>query len=106
MEVIGASGAISGLMGAAIRILPVQRPWNLKGPLLPLLSRPVLIFTAAWIAINLLMGLTSFGANLTGGGVQAIAWQAHVGGYLAGLFLAGLFDRLRPHNPVEIFNQA
>lgn len=106
MEVIGASGAISGLMGAAIRILPVQRPWNLEGPLLPLLSRPVLIFTAAWIAINLLMELTSFGANLTGGGVQAIAWQAHVGGYLAGLFLAGLFDRLRPHNPVEIFNQA
>jgi membrane associated rhomboid family serine protease len=108
MEVIGASGAISGLMGAAIRTLPVQRGWNFSGeePLLPLLSRPVLIFTAAWIVINLLAGLTSFGANLTGGGVQPIAWQAHVGGYLAGLLLAGPFDRLRPHDPVEVFSQA
>jgi membrane associated rhomboid family serine protease len=104
VAVIGASGAISGLMGAAIRMMPVNGPFGPMQPtrLAPLFSRQVLMFTATWIAINLVMGLTSFGASLAGGG--AIAWQAHVGGYLVGLVLAGLFDRFHPASKVEIFN--
>ena len=38
-------------------------------------------------------GLTGLGV---GGEAGLIAWQAHLGGYLAGLFLAGPFDKLRP----------
>jgi membrane associated rhomboid family serine protease len=100
MAVIGASGAISGLMGAAIRMLPTPGPFGLSpaAKLAPLFSRPVLFFTLIWVVINLVMGLTSFGTSLTGGG--AIAWQAHIGGYLAGLLLAKPFDRLS----VEFFN--
>jgi membrane associated rhomboid family serine protease len=95
--VIGASGAISGLMGAGIRLLPTERPsWTeaaADAPLLPLWSRQIVLFSLVWAAINLVAGLTGLGLR---GEVGQIAWQAHMGGYVAGLLLSGLFDRLRP----------
>ncbi|HKU63632.1 MAG TPA: rhomboid family intramembrane serine protease [Rhizomicrobium sp.] len=95
VPVVGASGAVSGLMAAALRMLPGQAPWAVPGetPLAPLLSRQLLIFTALWIAINLLTGITGLGM---GGENGLIAWQAHLGGFAAGLLLCGSFDRLRP----------
>lgn len=97
--VIGASGAISGLMGAGIRLLPTERPvWAAEGqpadaPMLPLWSRQIILFSVVWATINLVMGITGLGLR---GEVGLIAWQAHLGGYIAGLLLSGLFDRLRP----------
>jgi membrane associated rhomboid family serine protease len=93
--VVGASAAISGLMGAGIRMLPGRFAWAQPGeaPLMPLFSRSVLGFSAVWLVMNLAVGLAGLGLVPAG---QAIAWQAHVGGYFAGLLLAGLFDRLRP----------
>jgi membrane associated rhomboid family serine protease len=95
VPVVGASGAISGLMAAALRMLPGQRPWEVPGeaPLLPLLSRQLLVFSAVWAAINLLAGVTGMGMGTQ---AVAIAWQAHLGGFLAGLLLSGPFDALRP----------
>jgi membrane associated rhomboid family serine protease len=97
LPVVGASGAISGLMAAALRMLPGQTPWAVPGetPLAPLISRQMLVFTALWAAINLLTGLTGLGM---GGDSGLIAWQAHLGGFLAGLLLSGPFDRLRPRS--------
>ena len=94
--VIGASGAISGLMAAGIRLLPSERPsWDgpvSDAPMLPLLSRQMILFTLVWAALNVLAGFTGFGmAGETG----LIAWQAHLGGYAAGLLLSSPFDRLR-----------
>lgn len=95
VPVIGASGAISGLMAAGLRLLPTQAPWARadEEDMAPIFSRQILVFTAIWMAINLAAGLTGLGM---GGKAGLIAWQAHLGGYLAGLFLAGPFDRLRP----------
>lgn len=95
IPVVGASGAISGLMAAALRMLPGQAPWVEpdSAPLAPLFSRQILIFTAVWAAINLLAGVTGLGF---GGESGLIAWQAHLGGFLAGLLLCEPFDRLRP----------
>lgn len=95
VPVIGASGAISGLMAAGLRLLPTQAPWAgaAEEKLAPVFSRQIVIFTAIWMAINLAAGLTGLGV---GGEAGLIAWQAHLGGYLAGLFLAGPFDKLRP----------
>ena len=91
----GASGAISGLMAAGLRLLPSQAPWAHAGEekLAPIFSRQILVFTLIWMAINLVAGLTGLGV---GGEAGLIAWQAHLGGYLAGLLLAGPFDQLRP----------
>jgi len=98
--VIGASGAISGLMAAGIRLLPTERPsWAAEdgppseAPMLPLLSRQILLFTLVWAALNIVAGFTGLGMA---GEVGLIAWQAHLGGYAAGLFLSGPFDRRRP----------
>jgi len=95
VPVVGASGAISGLMAAALRMLPGQAPWAEPGtaPLAPLFSRQILIFTVVWAAINIVAGITGLGV---GGESGLIAWQAHLGGFLAGLLLCGPFDALRP----------
>lgn len=99
--VIGASGAISGLMGGTMRFLfsamdngglqvlrfaPQNVPaWSLRTALA---DRRVQAMTAIWILINLL-ALLGIGAPGTSGG---IAWEAHVGGYLFGLLAFGWFD--------------
>jgi membrane associated rhomboid family serine protease len=49
----------------------------------------VLIFVGVWFAINILFGLGSLPIT---GGEQTVAWQAHIGGFLAGLLLFSWFD--------------
>jgi membrane associated rhomboid family serine protease len=92
---VGASGAIAGMMGAAARFgfridRSAERPAFSGRPLpIPfvLTLRPVVMFLAIWLAINLLSGF--FG--LVPGEEGAIAWEAHVGGFLAGFFGVGAF---------------
>jgi membrane associated rhomboid family serine protease len=79
---LGASGAVSGLAGAAARLMGRRDP----GRLSPYFGPTVVGMTAAWITSNLLIGL--FGVTILSGGAP-IAWQAHIAGYLAGLFLIG-----------------
>lgn len=79
---VGASGAISGLMGASARLL--DRP----GRLAPLASRTVLAIGAAWLLIN---GLMALGWIDVGQGGAPIAWEAHLAGFAAGLVLIGPF---------------
>jgi membrane associated rhomboid family serine protease len=99
---IGASAAISGTMAGAMRFA-FQRGGPLtilhgdekayRVPALPLLGilsdARVLLFLIVWFGINFLFGVGSFPA-LTGG--ETVAWQAHVGGFLAGLVLFSWFD--------------
>jgi len=91
--VIGASGAISGLMAAGIRMLPIQGMFAFPGAqrLLSVFSPQVMLFTALWIVVNLVFGLTGLGVT---GEIRQVAWQAHLGGYFAGLALSGVFDAL------------
>jgi membrane associated rhomboid family serine protease len=100
---VGASGAISGLMAAAIRFAfqrggPIHL-WSqsdfeaYRVPAAPLLDSlrdvRVMAFLAVWFGLNLLFGM---GTVSMPGVEQAIAWQAHIGGFLAGLFLFPVFD--------------
>lgn len=90
-QVIGASGAISGLWGGAARLIGRRRGlWGLwQGP------APGQII--AVVALNLLIAVTGFAA----GGLQ-IAWQAHIAGFVAGLLLIGPFSALaRPSDREE-----
>jgi membrane associated rhomboid family serine protease len=101
--VIGASGAISGLMAPAIRLLPTERPAWAGQPandaaMLPVWSRQILWFSLIWAILNVVTGITGLG---TGGDVGLIAWQAHLGGFVCGLLLSGPFDRLRPRTAGE-----
>jgi membrane associated rhomboid family serine protease len=78
-------------MGGAIRMMNVRQPYlNVATlPLQPLYSRQVLSFTAIWMVLNFVTGYFAIG---TFGAVQTIAWQDHLGGYIAGLLLAGPFE--------------
>lgn len=92
VPVVGASGAVSGLMGGAIRILYAGGPTYPEGqvpPLAPIYSRPVLFFASIWIGVNIVAGVTGLGLTEEG---QLIAWVAHMGGFLAGLFGIALMD--------------
>jgi membrane associated rhomboid family serine protease len=100
---IGASAAISGTMAAAMRFafqpggplgrMRVDEEETYKVPALPLVGvfrdPRVLLFVGVWFGINIIFGVGTF-PTLTGG--ESVAWQAHVGGFLAGLLLFSWFD--------------
>ncbi|MER0237141.1 rhomboid family intramembrane serine protease [Fulvimarina sp. MAC8] len=102
--VIGASGAVSALMGGASRFaLPRGGRVNLmradmRLPLEPiatcLTNRTVVVFVAAFFVTNFLFS-TSLGGALGEGNV---AWEAHLGGFAFGFLGFALFDRRPPPN--------
>ncbi len=83
--VVGASGAVSGLMGAASRL------FGRGDQLAPIWSRPVISLGASWVIVNTLMAV--FGATPFMPGAM-IAWEAHIAGFLAGVLLIGPTARL------------
>jgi membrane associated rhomboid family serine protease len=95
---LGASGAISGVLGAYLRHFPKAIIITLT-PLwfAPLLPIPAFVFIVLWFAFQIWSGLGSIGiADLSGG----VAWWAHCGGFLAGFFLAQpLAPRKKPARP-------
>lgn len=103
VPLVGASGAISGMMGAAarfaFRIDRSRAKPAFAGSVLSLpqvlSSRPAVTFLIVWFAINLVTGL-GFG---TPGMTAQIAWEAHIGGFLVGFFLIRLIDRPLPPRP-------
>jgi len=82
--VVGASGAVSGLMGAASRLID-RRSW-----LGPIISRSTVSMAVAWVVVNLIIGFVPVMPGTDGAG---IAWEAHVAGYFAGLLLIGPLAR-------------
>ena len=91
---IGASGAISGVMGAYLLFFPRARIVTII-PILfyPLIVElPALFFLGQWFLIQLLFGMMSFGMP-NGGGV---AFWAHIGGFVSGLIFCVVFrEQLR-----------
>jgi membrane associated rhomboid family serine protease len=59
----------------------------------------ILAYQAVWFGVNLLFGLGAVSMPGLDGG--AIAWEAHVGGFLAGLLAFSLFDPVRPPPPAQ-----
>ncbi|RZS88981.1 membrane associated rhomboid family serine protease [Phyllobacterium myrsinacearum] len=97
IPLVGASGAISGMMGAAARFgfrRSTQRnSAAFTGPILPiavaLQTRTVLVFVAVWFITNIGTGLFA----VVPGESATIAWEAHIGGFLIGFLGIALFDR-------------
>jgi membrane associated rhomboid family serine protease len=100
---IGASGAISGLMGATLRFLfPAmdsggfhrlrEAPRSVRLMTLgeALTDRRIILTSAILVVMNVLT-IVGFGGAQNGAG---IAWEAHLGGYVIGIFTYGLFDNV------------
>jgi membrane associated rhomboid family serine protease len=108
---IGASASVSGAMAAAIRFAFVQGSFlsfrrgdadaAAQVPALSLLHAlrdpRVLGFLGVWFGVNIIFGVGSIAIGADG---ASVAWQAHIGGFFAGLVLFSLFDPVPrpPHN--------
>ncbi|WP_426036892.1 rhomboid family intramembrane serine protease [Brevundimonas sp. DC300-4] len=82
---VGASGAVFGLIGAATRLL------GGGGRVLPLTNRSVITTSIAWMGINAVVGLIGFAPGAEG---ARIAWEAHAFGFLFGILAIGPLARL------------
>jgi membrane associated rhomboid family serine protease len=114
VPMIGASASISGAMAAAMRFV-FQRsgPVGLWRPhadaaayrvpaasLAATLRDPrFLIFLAVWLGLNALFGLGTVSVGEAAD--QEIAWQAHIGGFFAGLLLFNAFDPVAPRSEFD-----
>jgi membrane associated rhomboid family serine protease len=91
---IGASGAVSGVLGAYIVMYPRARV-SVVIPLLiifPVIEIPAFVLLGVWFLTQFIYGIASFGDTLQTGG---IAWWAHIGGFVAGIILHPFFRRRR-----------
>ena len=87
VPMVGASGAISGVLGAYLILFPGAHVTTLiiLGFFFRLVQIPAVVVLGFWIVVQLLNGLGSFGAS---GGV---AFFAHIGGFVGGMALLFLF---------------
>jgi membrane associated rhomboid family serine protease len=114
VPMIGASAAISGAMAAAMRFvfqqggpLGVFRSGDADAYRVPASSLFVtlrdprfLIFLVVWVGLNALFGLGTVSIGTEAG--QEIAWQAHIGGFFAGLILFNAFDPVVPPKELDV----
>jgi membrane associated rhomboid family serine protease len=83
---LGASGAISGVLGAYMFLFPQKRVNSFfLGAIIPV---PAYIALGIWIVFQVVSGL-----GMLGGGEGGVAYAAHIGGFIAGLMLIKFFDK-------------
>lgn len=109
---VGASGGVAGLTGVAIRFIfqPLQTAQDPETGEIIVLGRRLAtyrdllrnnrarIFIIIWVGLNALM---PFLPIFMGGMEVQIAWEAHLGGFFAGLLIAPLFERRPPPQSQE-----
>jgi len=92
VPLIGASGAIAGVLGAYLVLFPRARIISLVplGFFLRVVAVPAVFFLPLWFLLQFVYGLASLG-----GEAATVAWWAHVGGFVAGALLVRVFARPR-----------
>lgn len=94
VPIIGASGAIAGVLGAYFVTFPRARVLTLLPIIIffTIVEIPAVIFLAFWFVLQLFNGTASLG-----GAVNPVAWWAHVGGFLSGIALIKIMAPGRKH---------
>ncbi len=97
IPLVGASGAISGVAGAYFILFRHSKIKSLifTGFYITTANLPVWLFLGYWFIIQLISGFTTFDPAAEGG----VAWFAHIGGFVFGLFIA-LFLRKGKHHMI------
>jgi membrane associated rhomboid family serine protease len=93
---LGASGAISGILGGYLLLFPQRRVRVIMGRVLT--EVPALVAVGLWFVFQLInsMGL------LSGGEADGVAYAAHIGGFIAGLVLVRFFALGKPRMPAPV----
>jgi membrane associated rhomboid family serine protease len=104
VPVVGASGAIAGVLGAYMFLFPKARIRTVLILLVfvRVVSVPAVVLLGYWILIQILSGMTEFG-SLTRTG---IAWFAHVGGFGAGFILIMMMKKRRGRRPSKQYTSS
>ena len=90
---VGASGAIAGVMGGYLVLYPHSRVLTLFPFPLMLFEVPALFFLGLWFVIQFISGIGSLAATANGGLPGGVAFWAHVTGFLAGVVLVRIMRR-------------
>jgi membrane associated rhomboid family serine protease len=92
VPMVGASGAISGVMGAYLVLYPRARVYTLLplGFFITTVALPAWVMLLYWMAIQVFGGLTQSVAEEGGG----VAFWAHIGGFVAGVVLIKVFAKM------------
>ena len=102
VPMIGASGAVSGVLGAYLILFPRAGVLTaiVFGFFIRLVRIPAVIVLGFWVVVQVVNGLISVGAGMLGRSVEdGVAFFAHVGGFAAGIALLFL---LRPHRALRL----
>jgi membrane associated rhomboid family serine protease len=99
VPMIGASGAISGVLGAYLFLYPRARIVSLVflGIFVQVMQVPAIVFLPVWFLIQFVSGLASLGAPTAQAG--GVAFFAHIGGFVAGPLLLLLLGGRKPSPP-------
>lgn len=89
---IGASGCIAGVLGAFLVLLPRERIVTLIPFIVSwtMMEVPSLVFLPLWFALQFLNGFMALASTAHTQEAAAVAWWAHIGGFLSGVLLAFL----------------
>ena len=92
VPMIGASGAIAGVMGAYVLLFPKARITTLIFILIfiKIIELPAFLFLGLWFLMQILSGVMAFGI---GGDAGGVAWWAHIGGFSVGLLAVPIFKK-------------
>jgi membrane associated rhomboid family serine protease len=94
VPMIGASGAVSGALGAYLILHPQAHVWTLVWLgwwFTRIVPVPAMVVLGFWIVVQVVNALVTFGTGQAGG----VAFLAHVGGFVAGMVLIPVFRRSR-----------
>jgi membrane associated rhomboid family serine protease len=100
VPVIGASGSISGVLGAYAILFPRARIYSLVILIfyITVIPLPAIVWVGIWLATQLFLGLATQGAQ------SGVAWFAHVGGLAGGILLLLFFRRRRRRPKIMPFS--
>ncbi|NDJ75501.1 MAG: rhomboid family intramembrane serine protease [Chloroflexi bacterium] len=90
---VGASGAISGVMGAYVLLYPTNRVWVWFG-YFGITHVPAFFFLGFWFVLQFINGLAALSVQTAQS--SGVAFWAHIGGFVAGLAIGGVLALFRP----------
>lgn len=101
IPVVGASGAIAGVMGAFFVMYPKARVVSVIPIIvIPLIVRvPAFFYLLFWIGMNVINALKELQMSFTGAESAGVAWWAHIGGFVIGMVYGAVLARRRAESP-------
>ena len=104
IPLVGASGAIAGVLGGYLILFPTVKVRGIValGRVGTMTELPAFIVLGFWFVLQVVNGVASLGAAQYGGGV---AFFAHIGGFVAGLILTVIFMNIVKQPPQDARNQ-